>query len=178
MTGPQLRWRPGGWRRTPARRGGRSAPADPFAVLGLAADATLTDNDTLTDDDVRAAWRRLAAATHPDRPDGGDPAAFAAAAAAYTVLRTPFGRTEALADLRAGRGAAGRPAGQAGAAAPASVAGRILRRLAVRRPWRLVVRVLGGAGFCAAVFAIGGWQPAPIALACGAAVTVIRGARR
>ena len=27
----------------------------------------------LTDDDVRAAWRRIAAATHPDRDDGGDP---------------------------------------------------------------------------------------------------------
>ena len=41
--------------------------ADPFAVLGLAA------RPDLTDDDVRAAWRRVAAATHPDRPDGGEP---------------------------------------------------------------------------------------------------------
>ena len=48
---------------------------------------------------MRAAWRRLAAATHPDRADGGDPARFAAAAAAYTVLRTRSGRGEALADL-------------------------------------------------------------------------------
>jgi curved DNA-binding protein CbpA len=67
--------------------------ADPFAVLGL---PVSTD---LTDDDVRSAWRRLAAATHPDRADGGDPARFAAAAAAYTVLRTRSGRGEALADL-------------------------------------------------------------------------------
>jgi DnaJ domain len=65
----------------------------PFAVLGLLARADLSD------DEVRAAWRRLAAATHPDRADGGDPARFAAAAAAYTVLRTRSGRGEALADL-------------------------------------------------------------------------------
>ena len=66
----------------------------PFAVLGLPASGELTD------DDVRAAWRRVAAATHPDRADGGDPAAFAAAAAAYTALRTRAGRAEALADMR------------------------------------------------------------------------------
>ena len=48
---------------------------------------------------MRAAWRRIAAATHPDRDDGGDPARFGAAAAAYETLRTSFGRGEALADL-------------------------------------------------------------------------------
>ncbi len=69
---------------------------DPFAVLGLPALAELTDED------VRAAWRRIAAATHPDREDGGDPARFGAAAAAYAVLRTSFGRGEALADLSVG----------------------------------------------------------------------------
>jgi len=69
---------------------------DPFAVLGLPALAELTD------DDVRAAWRRIAAATHPDREDGGDPARFGAAAAAYALLRTSFGRGEALADLSVG----------------------------------------------------------------------------
>jgi hypothetical protein len=67
--------------------------ADPFTVLGLPA------RPGLTDDEVRAAWRRIAAATHPDRADGGDAARFAAAAAAYTAIRTGFGRTEALADL-------------------------------------------------------------------------------
>ncbi len=66
--------------------------AGPFAALGLPARAGLTD------DEVRAAWRRIAAATHPDRPDGGDPERFAVAAAAYTALRTPSGRGEALAD--------------------------------------------------------------------------------
>ena len=67
--------------------------ADPFTVLRLPA------RPGLTDDEVRAAWRRVAAATHPDRADGGDAAAFAAAAAAYTTIRTGFGRNEALADL-------------------------------------------------------------------------------
>ncbi len=66
---------------------------DPFGLLGLA------PRRGLSDDDVRAAWRRIAAATHPDREDGGDPARFGAAAAAYVVLRTGFGRSEALADL-------------------------------------------------------------------------------
>ena len=66
---------------------------DPFAALGLPA------RPGLTDDEVRSAWRRVAAATHPDRADGGEPGRFALAAAAYTVLRTRSGRGEALADL-------------------------------------------------------------------------------
>lgn len=72
---------------------GLAGGAGPFAALGLPPRAGLTD------DDVRAAWRRIATATHPDRADGGDPARFAVAAAAYTVLRTRSGRGEALADL-------------------------------------------------------------------------------
>ncbi len=71
----------------------RRRPPDPFAALGLDAAADLTD------DDVRAAWRRLATATHPDRADGGDPERFAIAAAAYTDLRTGYGRGEARASL-------------------------------------------------------------------------------
>jgi curved DNA-binding protein CbpA len=74
---------------------GLAGGAGPFAALGLPPRADLTD------DDVRAAWRRIATATHPDRADGGDPARFAVAAAAYTVLRTRSGRGEALADLAA-----------------------------------------------------------------------------
>lgn len=70
---------------------------DPFAALGLAT------RPGLSDEDVRAAWRRIAAATHPDRDDGGNPARFGAAAAAYAELRTEFGRGEALADLGVGR---------------------------------------------------------------------------
>ena len=38
---------------------------NPFTALGLPADPHLTDEQ------VRAAWRAIAAATHPDRPDGG-----------------------------------------------------------------------------------------------------------
>src|SRR5215467_12401213 len=72
-----------------------SRQADLFTVLGLPAAPGLTD------DEVRAAWRRIASATHPDRADGGDPARFAAAAAAYTALRTQFGRAETLAEDRA-----------------------------------------------------------------------------
>jgi hypothetical protein len=80
-------------RRRAADRGDGGVGDDPFALLGLA------PRPGLSDDDVRAAWRRVAAATHPDREDGGDPARFGAAAAAYVVLRTGFGRGEALADL-------------------------------------------------------------------------------
>ena len=89
--------------------------AGPFAALGLPARAGLTD------DEVRAAWRRVATATHPDRPDGGDPDRFATAAAAYTALRTRSGRGEALADLAGhpGRRRPARPAGPAGPATPA-----------------------------------------------------------
>ena len=66
---------------------------DPFTALGLPADPNLTDKQ------VRAAWISIAAATHPDRPDGGNPARYAAASAAYGQLRTAWGRSEAYADL-------------------------------------------------------------------------------
>jgi hypothetical protein len=69
---------------------------DPFAVLGLPA------TPLLTDEDIRAAWRAIATATHPDREDGGNPAAYRAASAAFTTLRSPWGRTEAYADLAHG----------------------------------------------------------------------------
>jgi curved DNA-binding protein CbpA len=92
---------------------------NPFAALGL---ATRPD---LTDDDVRGAWRRIAAATHPDRADGGDPDRFALAAAAYTVLRTRSGRGEALADLASGArwGRLGRATRERGASGGASARG-------------------------------------------------------
>ena len=85
----------------------RQPAADPFRALGLEARAGLTD------DEVHAAWRRTASATHPDREDGGDPERFAEAAAAYTALRTRFGRGEVLAELGAGRAVA-RASGFAG----------------------------------------------------------------
>ena len=68
---------------------------NPFAVLGLDARPDLTDAQ------VRDAWRAVATATHPDREDGGNPAAYGAASAAYAALRTPWARSEAYADLLA-----------------------------------------------------------------------------
>jgi len=113
---------------------------DPFTALGLPA------RPDLTDEQVRAAWRAIAAATHPDRGDGGDPGRYAAASAAYAALRTAWGRSEAYADLTA----------QAPPAmpAPARVPRRPPRRRLLRsvglvparvrhgRPLRLVGRVL------------------------------------
>jgi hypothetical protein len=69
--------------------------SNPFADLDLAARPDLTDTE------VRDAWRTVAAATHPDRDDGGNPARYAAASAAYAILRTPWARSEAYADLAA-----------------------------------------------------------------------------
>ena len=66
---------------------------NPFDALGLPA------RPDLTDEQVRAAWRAIAAATHPDRADGGDLARYTAASAAYAELRTPWSRSEAFADL-------------------------------------------------------------------------------
>jgi hypothetical protein len=66
---------------------------NPFETLGL---PTRPDLD---DDQVHAAWRAIAAATHPDRPDGGDPAWYAQASAAYAQINSPWGRSEAYADM-------------------------------------------------------------------------------
>ena len=66
---------------------------NPFDALGLPTDPALTDEQ------VRAAWREIAAATHPDRPDGGNLARYTQASAAYAELRSPWGRSEAYADL-------------------------------------------------------------------------------
>ena|ERR1700728_414132 len=90
---------------------------DPFTALGLPA------RPDLSDEQVRAAWRAVATATHPDRPDGGDPARYTAASAAYATLRTGWGRSEAYADLGA-----------------ATLTGRVVPPLARPRPgrWRAV----------------------------------------
>jgi hypothetical protein len=65
---------------------------NPFEALGLPARPDLSDAQ------VRAAWRTIAADTHPDRP-GGDITDYTAAADAYAQLRTAWGRSEAYADL-------------------------------------------------------------------------------
>jgi hypothetical protein len=139
----------------------RPAGLDPFGVLGL------EPSRDLSDDDVRAAWRRIAAATHPDRADGGDLAAFAAAADAYTVLRTVTGRGEALADLLASAG--GRRALRVARTA-AIATGAVL--LAVRvwrgRPLVLGLRTLIAGACCSVAVAAAGWQPASFAIVTGA----------
>ncbi len=149
---------------------------DPFAVLGVPAQADLSD------DDVRAAWRRLAAATHPDRADGGDPARFAAAAAAYTVLRTRSGRGEALADLTASTPPPRRtpPPGQAsplaaapGAATAAAAAGPLTARIRRGRPIRLLLRVTIAALVSTGVVIVAGTQPATPALIVGIATWLV-----
>jgi hypothetical protein len=143
-----------------------SLPAGPgpFATLGLPARAGLTD------DEVRAAWRRAAAATHPDRADGGDPARFAAAAAAYTALRTRSGRAEALADLTGG----GPPASHA---RPWNRALTGLARLPARagrgRPAVLLVRLVAAAAVVAAAVVAAGWTPASAAVLTGAVTWLV-----
>ncbi len=124
----------------------RRVTADPFRVLGLPL------RPDLTDDDVRAAWRRIAAATHPDRADGGDPERYAEAAGAYTTLRTASGRGEAYADLAARRG---------------------LARVLGGRPAVLGLRVAAAAAISAGVVAVAGTQPAAIALVAGIATWLI-----
>jgi hypothetical protein len=153
----------------------RRADADPFRALGL------ERRRELADDDVRAAWRRVAVATHPDRADGGDPAAFAAAAAAYTVLRTRSGRGEALADLLSDSGPARpRPAGRSRPGfrrrPGAILADVVLLGIRIRRgrPLMLAARVLTATAVVAVAVAAVGWQPASIAIMAGALTWLIR----
>ena len=138
---------------------------NPFTALGLPASGGLSDEQ------VRAAWRAAAAATHPDRADGGNPAAYAAAEAAYAQLRTPWGRTEALADIGEHPQIPGPPGPhlllwpalfRAAAVLPARV-----RR---GRPRRLAARALLAAGASwAAVILVPGTPAAP-AVAAGCAL--------
>jgi hypothetical protein len=133
--------------------GGPVVSDDPFAALGLPRRADLTD------DDVRAAWRRIAAATHPDRDDGGDPARFGAAAAAYVMLRTAWDRGETLAEL--------------GAGASAGRSGPPPRP----RAWLLALRAAATVAACAGAFAAARWAPAAIGVAAGAVTWLAATAR-
>jgi DnaJ domain len=134
------------------RAGGRTSGRDAFSLLGV------NPEDQLTDDEVRAAWRRIAAATHPDRADGGDPERFAAAAAAYTELRTTFGRNEARAALTQTR--------------PAPSAG-LWRRVSSGRPGRLALRLAIAAGAATGGVLAAGGGPAGPALVVGAATWLV-----
>jgi len=119
----------------------------PFRALGL------PERPDLTDEQVRAAWRNIAAATHPDRPDGGDLARYTAASAAYAELRTPWGRSEAYADLgdQADDGPATVPIPVIPGAGPPALAppwqpllalAQVPARISSGRPLRLAIRGL------------------------------------
>ena len=132
---------------------------NPFSVLGLDARPDLTDAQ------VRDAWRAIAAATHPDRDDGGNPAAYAAASAAYSALRTPWARSEAYADLLA----CTIPPAPAAPAPASSPGARLLRamlllpaRIRHGRPVTLAIRILLGVLVALAVLH-SGIGPAPVA---------------
>lgn len=135
----------------------------PFGVLGL------TASRELSDDDIRLAWRRIAAATHPDRADGGDPEAFATAAAAYTALRTAAARSEMLAELRGPAGGRETIQPVPGMKRPlATFRDLVAARIGQGRPLRLAVRLITAATAAALAVASIGWQPASLAASAGA----------
>lgn len=134
---------------------------NPFAALGLPASSGLDDEQ------VRRAWRETAAATHPDQPGGGNPAAYTAASAAYAQLRTAWGRAEALADLASG---AGIPPPAAPDPVPAFTTWHVVVLLPARirhgRPGRLAVRsLIATATAMLAVTVIPGTASAPAVVA-------------
>ncbi len=148
--------------------------ANPFAALAL------PERPDLTDEEVRAAWRAIAAATHPDRPDGGDVARYTAATAAYAQLRTGWGRSEAYADLAAGAddtsplpAVPGTEPAPAAGPAPARVTWRpgavwlLPSRIRHGRPLRLIIRALAAALLSLAVLHLIPGQPAAPALVTG-----------
>lgn len=141
---------------------------DPFTALGLPA------RPDLTDEQVRAAWRAVAAGTHPDRPGGGNPAAYAAASAAYATLRTSWGRSEAYADLTT-RPPARMPRACAGA--PGAGAARSLRLVPARirhgRPLRLALRILAAVILALIATRSGAGGPAAAGVAAGLAVWAV-----
>jgi len=130
---------------------------NPFTALGLPA------RPDLDDEQVRQAWREVAAATHPDRADGGDPAAYTAASAAYARLRTAWGRSEALADLTAEGPPAPPPGtGPAGPVFPWRAVLLLPGRIRRGRLARMAVRTLAAAAVAAsAVIVIPGMPSAP-----------------
>jgi hypothetical protein len=162
--------------------------ASPFDALGLPA------RPDLSDEQVRAAWRAIAAATHPDRPGGGDVARYTDATAAYAILRTPWGRSEALADLAAAGGdtsplpavpAAGpppatpvRPGNPLAAARrlPAATC-QLPARIRHGRPLRLAIRALAASLLSLFVLHLIPGQPAAPALVTGLITWFLRTGR-
>jgi hypothetical protein len=152
---------------------------DPFDALGLPA------RPDLTDEQVRAAWRAIAAATHPDRADGGDPARYAQASAAYAELRSGWGRSEAYADLLDAQGGPGTEPLPAITDDPAWAPGppryRPLAQLPARirhgHPLRIVLRAVTAAVLSLAVVALIPGQPAEPAVITGLALWFLRTSR-
>ena len=144
---------------------------DPFAALGLPA------RPDLTDEQVRAAWRTVAAATHPDRPGGGNPALYAAASAAYAALRTPWGRSEAYADLMASGPPPAARRARPGPARPGTRTARALLLIPARirhgRPLRLALRVLAAVLLALVAAESGAGGPAAAGVAAGLAVWLV-----
>jgi hypothetical protein len=148
--------------------------SDPFAALGLPADPHLTD------DDVRAAWRKIATATHPDRADGGNIARYTAAASAYAQLRTPWGRAEAYADLAPAQAYVSAPDVAPLPALPGlgllRPAALVPARIRHGRPLRLLARAAAAALSLLALDAIPG-QPSGPAIVTGLVVWFVFTAR-
>ena len=144
---------------------------NPFDALGLPA------RPDLTDEQVRAAWRKIAAATHPDRRDGGDVARYTEATAAYAVLRTPWGRSEAFADLGdtsplpvvdgAAPEPAGRPSQPVRPADLLAAVGQLPARIRHGRPRRLLIRAAAASLLSLGVLHLIPGQPAAPALVTG-----------
>ena len=137
---------------------------NPFTALGLPV------HPDLTDEQVRAAWVSIAAATHPDRPDGGDTGRYTAAATAYAQLRTAWGRSEAYADLTADEPYVPAPA-PALPARPGTGIIRIVRLVPARirhgRPVRLLLRAIVAAVLSLLVLRLVPGQPSGPAVVTG-----------
>jgi hypothetical protein len=145
---------------------------DPFTALGL------PRRPDLSDEQVRAAWRQVATATHPDRTDGGDPARYAAASAAYAILRTAWGRSEAHADLAA-------PPLTRRVVPAAAIAARPLRltrwralavvpaRIWHGRPGRLMLRIAAAVVLAVLATRTGSGTPATAGLVTGIGVWLV-----
>jgi len=149
---------------------------NPFDALGLP-----TRRD-LSDEQVRAAWHKVAAATHPDRADGGDPARFSAASGAYVELRTPWARSEAYADYADQADhedeepdtsplppVPGEPQYRPVPPwYPLIALGQVPARVRHGRPFRLLIRAAIAAGLCLIILQLIAGTPAAPADVCGA----------
>jgi hypothetical protein len=119
-----------------------TAPADPYAALGLPVTRKLTDRR------VRRAWLKRALATSPDRGKAGDPDAYRAAWDAYQLLGTAMGRSATHAGVLAGLEVPPvAEAALAGPPAPLTVAERVTL-LPRRIRYGSFRRFLGRLGLC------------------------------